>query len=87
MEGEFFVKPHVMRKSEFLADKGMTSYNNAGIFVVRDGNKYQFAVELDVDTVVFVDEVEEKEEVPLKIDNLLYEIGDIRDRFDQCFPE
>ena len=81
------MKPHVMRKSEFLADKGMTSYNNAGIFVVRDGNKYQFAVEIDVDTVVFVDEVEDKEAIPLKIDNLLYDIEDIRDRYDQCFPE
>ncbi|TCS83217.1 hypothetical protein [Tepidibacillus fermentans] len=81
------MKPHVMRKSEFLADKGITSYNNSGIFVVRDGNKYQFAVELDVDTVVFVDETEDKEKIPMMINNLLYEIGEIRERFDQCFPE
>jgi len=85
-EGEK-MKPHVMRKSAFIADKGVTSHNDAGVYVVRDGNKYQFGVEIDVDTVAFVNETTNKDEIKRIMDDILYEIGDIRDQFDQCFPD
>lgn len=81
------MKPHLMRKSEFLADKGITEHNEAGIFVVRDGNKYQIGVEMDVDTVVFVDETKDQGKIQQMMNDVLYEIDDIRARFDDCFKE
>jgi len=81
------MKAHLMRKSDFIADKGITEHNNAGIYVVRDGNKYQVGVEMDVDTIVFVDETTDKKEVDQIVENVLYEIDDIRARFDNCFKE
>ncbi len=81
------MKPHLMRKSDFLADKGITSHNDAGIYVVRDGNKYQVAVELDVDSVVFVEETANKDDIDRILDDVLYEIEDIKAQFDGCREE
>lgn len=76
-----------MSKSDFIKDKGIVDHNATGIYVVRDGNKYQFGVELDVDSVVFVEETTNKDEINRILDDVMYEIGDIRERFDDCFME
>ena len=81
------MKPHLMRKADFIKDKGIVDHNATGIYVVRDGNKYQFGVELDVDSVVFVNETEDKHEINRILDDTMYEIGEIRERFDDCFKE
>lgn len=86
-EGVCLMKPHVMRKSDFIKDKGIVDHNATGIYLVKDGNKYQFGVEIDVDTIAFVNETTNKDEIKRIMDDTMYEIGEIRERFDQCFPE
>lgn len=81
------MKPHLMRKSDFLGDKGIVSHNATGIYVVKDGNRYQFGVELDVDSIVFVNETTEKDEINMILEDVMYEIGDIRERFDDYYKE
>lgn len=81
------MKPHLMRKSDFIKDKGIVDYNESGIYVLKDGNKYQFGVELDVDSIVFVDETTEKDDVNRIIDDIMYDISSIREQFDNCFKE
>ena len=81
------MKPHVMKKSDFIKDKGIVDHNATGIYLVKDGNKYQFGVEIDVDTIAFVNETTNKDEIKRIMDDTMYEIGEIRERFDQCFPE
>ncbi len=81
------MKPHLMRKSDFIKDKGIVNHNDAGIYVVRDGNKYQFGVEMDVDTIVFVEETTNKDDIYRLLDDIRYEIREIREEFDNCFKE
>lgn len=81
------MKPHLMRKSDFIKDKGIVEHNASGVYVVRDGNKYQFGVDMDVDTVVFVNETTNKDDISRILEDVRYEIGEIRDQFDNCFKE
>lgn len=81
------MKPHLMRKSEFIKDKGIVNYNKSGIYVIKDGNQYQFGVELDVDSIVFVEETTNKEDINRIIDDIIFDIGEIRDQFDNSFKE
>lgn len=76
-----------MRKSDFLKDKGIVEHNAAGMYVVRDGNEYQLAVELDVDSVVYLDKTTDRHKVRAMVDNTLSEIKEIRARFGECFTE
>lgn len=81
------MKPHLMRKSDFVGSKGIVAHSDLGAFVVREGNEYQLGVEIDVDTVVFLDKTEDNDRVQMMLDNAVYEIDDIRERFEGCFPE
>ena len=81
------MKPHLMRRSDFIGSKGIVAQSDVGAMVVREGNEYQLGVELDVDTVVFLDKTEDNNMVQMMLDNAVYEIDDIRERFIDCYPE
>lgn len=76
-----------MRKADFLKDKGIVNHNASGIYVVRDGNRYQVGVELDVDSVVLVNETTNKDEISKILDDVMFELGDIRERFGDYFKD
>lgn len=81
------MKPRLMRRADFLGSKGIVAQSDLGAYVVRDGNEYQLAVEVDVDTVVFLDKTEDNRQVQTMLDNAVYEIGEIRERFQHCYPD
>ncbi len=80
-------KPHLQRRSDFVGTNPIAQHNDAGILVTRVGNEYRFAVEIDVDTVVEVESTTDKHQVDAIITDLLPQLPEIRDRFDQCFKE
>lgn len=81
------IKPHLQRRSDFLSNNAIAEHNDAGILVTRVGNEYRFAVELDVDTVVEVEQTRDKHEVNDIITRLLPELPEIRDQYGDCFPD
>lgn len=81
------MKPRLMRRADFLGSKGIVAQSDLGAYVVRDGNEFQLAVEVDVDTVVFLDKTEDNRQVQTMLDNAVYEIGEIRERFQHCYPD
>ncbi|KEO81009.1 hypothetical protein [Tumebacillus flagellatus] len=81
------IKPHLQRRSDFIGNNPVAEHNDAGILVLRDGNQYRFAVELDVDTVVEVEQTDQKEQVTYIIDSLRERLPAIKDRFGDCYPE
>ena len=82
-----YLKPHLMRKSDFIKDKGVVNHDASGIYVLRDGNRYQFAIELDVDSVVFVNETTDKDEINRIMEETRYDMGEIKNNFKDCFRE
>jgi len=80
-------KPHLQRRSDFIGTNPIAEHNDAGILVTRVGNEYRFAVEIDVDTVVEVDSTTDKHKVDDIIAGMLPMLPQIRERFDQCYPE
>jgi hypothetical protein len=81
------MKPHLMSRADFFGSKGIVAQSDAGVYVVREGNEYQLGVEIDVDTVVFLDKTTDNDQVQQMLDNTVFDIHSIRERFDQCFPE
>jgi hypothetical protein len=81
------MKPHIMRRSDFIRDKGIVAESELGVFVVREGNEYQLGVAMDVDTVVYLDKTTDNNQIKMMLDNAVYEIETIRERFGYCFPE
>lgn len=81
------MKPKLMRRSDFFGSKGIVAQSDVGAYVVREGNEYQLGVELDVDTVVYLDKTNDNDQVQLMLDQAVYDIGNIRDRFQDCYPE
>lgn len=81
------MKPHLQRRSDFIGNSPIAEHNDAGILVLRDGNEYRFAVELDVDTVVELEKTDNKDQVTYIIDSLRERLPEIRDQFGDCFTE
>jgi hypothetical protein len=81
------MKPHMQRRSDFVGNNAIAEHNDAGILVTRIGNEYHFAVELDVDSVVEVDQTADKHQVTNIINDLILQLPEIRDRFQDCYPE
>jgi hypothetical protein len=81
------MKPHVMRRSDFFGSKGIVAQSDVGAYVVRDGNVYQLGVEIDVDTVVMVDQTTDNDKIQMMLDNAVFDLDRIRAEFDQCYPE
>lgn len=80
-------KPHLQRKSDFVRNNPIAEHNNAGILVTRQGNRYRFAIELDIDSVVEVAETENQHHVPDIINSLIPKVPAYRERFSDCFPD
>jgi hypothetical protein len=80
-------KPHLQRRSDFLGNNAIAEHNDAGILVTRIGNEYHFAVEVDVDTVVEVEQTRDKHQVTGIINGLIPQIPEIRDRFKDCYED
>ncbi|GAX89204.1 hypothetical protein [Effusibacillus lacus] len=81
------MKPHLQRRSDFVGNKFIAEHNDAGILVTREGNTYHFAVELDVDSVVEVEQTRDKDQVNDIINELIPKIPDIKERFGNCLPD
>ncbi|HJV46573.1 MAG TPA: hypothetical protein VJ824_12710 [Bacillota bacterium] len=81
------MKPHLMRRADFFGSKGIVAKSDLGVYVVRDGNVYQVGVEIDVDTMAYVDQTTDNNQVQMMLDNTVYEIDRIRSQFEECYPE
>jgi hypothetical protein len=81
------MKPYIRRRSDFIGSNPIAEENDAGIIVVRDGNKYKIAVEMDVDTVVWVDEIKDRRALDGLIDSLIDKAPAIRKQFAGCRPD
>jgi len=81
------MKPYIRRRSDFIGSNPISEENDAGIIVIRDGNKYKVAVEMDVDTVVWVDETENRRDLDSLIEGLIDKVPEIREQFAGCRPD
>lgn len=81
------VKPYLRRRSDFIGANPIAEENAAGIIAVRDGNRYKVAVEMDVDTVVWVDETRDRRALGELVEGLVAQVPEIRARFAGCRPD
>ncbi|HHX50213.1 MAG TPA: hypothetical protein GX711_02100 [Clostridia bacterium] len=81
------MKPYIRKKSDFVGGNPIVDYNKAGIVTVRDGGKYNIAVEMDQDTVVWVEQTEDRRSVEDLVQGLTARIPEIREQFAGCRPD
>jgi hypothetical protein len=81
------VKPYIRKKSDFIGGNPIVDYNQAGIVTVKDGEKYKIAVEMDQDTVVWLEQIEDRRAVDDLVRGLVARVPEIREQFAGCRPD
>lgn len=81
------MKPYIRKRSDFIGSNPIAEENKAGVLVVREGNKFNVAVEMDPDTVVWVDQTQDNRAIPGLLDSWVGQVEEIREQFKGCRPD